>query len=55
MTKRQKGYLELLLVLIIFSLVIFIFDLPKISSFIIIGVIAIINLFVFEVFIWRRN
>ncbi|MFB5664400.1 hypothetical protein [Alteribacillus sp. HJP-4] len=52
MTKRKKGYLEMVLVLIVFSLIIFIFDLPTMRSFIILGVIVIVNIVIFELFVF---
>ena len=48
MSKRKSNYLELIIVLIILTLMIFVFDLSKTDSFLIIGVIAVINIFVFE-------
>lgn len=55
MSKRKKGYLELIFVLIIFASVIFIFDFPKGASFTILGVVAIFNILIYEIFIFSKK
>ncbi|WP_203341450.1 hypothetical protein [Planococcus beijingensis] len=55
MTKRKKGYLELVFVLIIFVSVIFIFDFPKVVSFTTLGVLVIVNILIFEIFIFSKE
>lgn len=47
---RKRNYLEALGVFIILSFIIFIFDMPKVESFIIIGVVSLFNIFLYEVF-----
>ncbi|WP_157967352.1 hypothetical protein [Paraliobacillus zengyii] len=53
MTKRKKNYLQGLLILIILVLMIYTLDLPKVSSFITIGVVTVVNVLFFELFIFR--
>ncbi|MBM7553995.1 putative integral membrane protein [Thalassobacillus pellis] len=50
MKNRKNQYIQALVALILLVLAVFIFDLPKTSSFIIIGVILLINVLVFELF-----
>ena len=54
MSKRKKGYLELVIVLLIFLLIIFYFNLPK-ELLIIIGVVSIINILIFEIVIFFKS
>ena len=54
MSKRKKGYLELVIVLLIFLPIIFYFNLPK-ELLIIIGVVWIINLLVFEIVLFFKS
>ena len=49
MSKRKRNYIESIIVLIVFTAIIFIFDLPKVN-FITIGVIAAINILFYEIF-----
>lgn len=53
MSKRKKGYVELVIVLIIFLMIFAYFNLPE-ETLIIFGVIAIFNIFIFELFVWRK-
>lgn len=53
MSKRKRNYIEFFIVLIVFTLIIFIFDLPK-TNFITIGVIAAINILFYEIFRTKR-
>ncbi|MFJ8458920.1 hypothetical protein ACIQ57_07295 [Lysinibacillus xylanilyticus] len=48
MSERIKGYLEMLIGIIILLTVIFILDIATQSVFIILGVIVLFNIFVFE-------
>lgn len=53
MGKRKRNYIEVIIVLIVFTAIIFIFDLPK-TNFITIGVIAAISILFYEVFRTKR-
>ncbi|WP_159083047.1 MULTISPECIES: hypothetical protein [unclassified Lysinibacillus] len=53
MSKRIKGYLEILIVAIIILTIIVYFNLPN-ETLIIFGVIVIFNLIVFELSIWLK-
>lgn len=48
MSERKKGYLEILIAIIILLTVIFILDIATQSVFIIVGVIVLFNIFIFE-------
>jgi len=53
MNNLIKDIIGFLVVLVLFIVIIMIFDLPKPESFIIIGVIAVVNLLLYGVF--RKN
>jgi len=48
MSERKKGYLEILIAIIILLTVVFILDIATQSVFIILAVIILFNIFVFE-------
>lgn len=49
MSKRKKEYMGSIILLIVFTLIIFIFDAPK-KAYAIIGIIAVSNILLYEVF-----
>lgn len=53
MSERKKGYVELVIVVIIFLTIFTYFNLPE-ETLIIVGVIAILSIFIFELFVWRK-
>jgi len=53
MSERTKGYLELVIVVILFFAIVSYFNLP-IETIGIFGVVVIFTLIVFEVFFWRK-
>lgn len=55
MSKRKKGYLELLIVVIILIALFFILDIATLNVFIILGVIVLLNILVFELFIFNKK
>ena len=55
MSKRKKNYLQAIPVLLFLIIIVFIFDLPKTSSFITLGVLVVFNIFVYELFIFNNK
>jgi len=55
MSVRKKGYLEILIATIILLTIIFILDIATQNVFIIVGVIVIINIILFELFIFFKK
>ncbi len=52
---KKREYLEASIVAIIFILIIFILDLPKVSSFIILGVIFLFCICLYELLSLKNN
>ncbi len=55
MTKRTRIYLEMFFVVILLLIGIYFFDLPKINSFVILGVVVVINILFFELFAFKNK
>lgn len=54
-SKRKKGYLEMVVALLIILATLFILDIAKIENFIIIGIIFLFNIFLFELFTFIKR
>jgi len=55
MSVRKKGYLEILITILILLTIIFILDIATQSVFIIVGVIGLFNIILFELFIFFKK
>lgn len=54
MSDRKRGYLELVIVVILFLAIVFYFNWPK-EIIGVVGVVVIFSIIIFEVFIFRKS